>query len=185
MFRSFLKSLAAMRALRSDAEKKIEAKGREAVKKFFIDGMDGTESCCCVCHSLEQILRKRLRHVHPSHCADCSIDDPFLKNISSVRDEAAKSTHHRLSYDDGWVKTHVDFAITDEEMAAAPHKGVFFAERRGEAREKLKNAVACLKRLLPPRPQPKYWYANVSSMYVVQNPVRAASNYTEIGLAKK
>jgi len=74
-------------------------------------------------------------------------------------------TVYHLSYDDGWIKTHVDFEISDGDMNAAPHAGAFFAERRGEAREKLKNAVICLTRLLPPRKlEEPVWVSGVSSI---------------------
>ena len=81
--------------------------------------------------------------------------DPFLRNVAIARNEAARGFDYRLSYDDDRISTHVDFTVTDAEIAAAPDANVLIAERRGEAREKLKNAVICLDRLLPRRPEPE------------------------------
>ena len=82
-------------------------------------------------------------------------EDLFLRNFYVERNEATRSFDCRISYDDGWISTHVDFAVTDDELATAPDVAVLMAERRGEAREKLKNAVVGLTRLLPPRPKPE------------------------------
>ena len=90
-------------------------------------------------------------------------EDIFLRNFYAERNEAARSFDCRISYDDGWISTHVDFAVGDEELSAAPDVAVLMAERREEARDKLKNAVVCLTRLLPPRPREERVWTVVST----------------------
>lgn len=90
-------------------------------------------------------------------------EDPFLRNVSVWRNEAKCRFDCAMWYDDGWVSSSVDFMITDEELATASSVESFVAERRGEAREKLKNAVICLQRLLPPKPEPEItWITSAS-----------------------
>ena len=91
--------------------------------------------------------------------------DSFLRNVAIARNEAARGFDYRLSYDDDRISTHVDFTVTDAEIAAAPDANVLMAERRGEAREKLKNAVVCLKRLLPSRPEPHFILVSSGSFF--------------------
>ena len=79
-------------------------------------------------------------------------EDPFLRNVSVTRNENERRFDCRISYDDRWVSSSVDFAVSDDEMAAVPNIAVLVAERRGDARKKLVNAVICLRRLLPPEP---------------------------------
>ena len=89
-----------------------------------------------------------------------------MRNVCVERNEETRSFDCRVWYDDGWISSSVDFFLTDDEIAAAPNIEALVAERRGEAREKLKNAVVCLKRLLP-RPEPeRVWELSSSSVVV-------------------
>ena len=118
------------------------------------------------------------------------LQDPFLQNVYVERNEEGRSFDCNIWYDDGWVSSSVDFFLADSEITAAPSIEALVAERRGEAREKLKNAVVCLTRLLPPRPEPKItisttfagWMTGVSS-YVTFSLGGSSSPIQASGLA--
>ena len=110
-------------------------------------------------------------------------EDLFLRNFYVERNEATRSFDCRISYDDGWISTHVDFAVTDDELATAPDVAVLMAERRGEAREKLKNAVVGLTRLLPPRPREVQF--SVVTSYGPASHMSIVAGLARIQVAKK
>lgn len=94
------------------------------------------------------------------------LDDPFLHNVSVLRNEAENRYDCIIQYNDNWVSSSVNFNITDTELSVASNIESFIAERRGEAREKLKNAVICLQRLLPRPPEQKKDFTECSSVFI-------------------